>query len=365
VPGNLELWCDALGAINHLVGAQAAAYMWVNAEDQRAEVLATSGFDDEVVRRYEGPEGFPKDVRAQYWGNLVPGLAFREFEYVPDRAAYDASEWIRWQYEATGLYWCMSANVGMQGLWHDYLSVNRLHVRGPHTDAEKTRMNALLPHLSRACELHRLVSRLEERYGAVLAALDKFLVGLVLLDVKGRIVVANRAARMACEATGLLTLRSDGRIRAHDASDDASLQAMITRSSLTAHAGDQFDGGTLVLRKPGSSKTLLLEIMPVRDDGFVDNDHLRGAAVFVLEPTLRCRFSVDGLSKIFALTGSERSVAAMLVNGTDVSEIAETRGTSTETVRSQLKSILSKTGVRSQVDLVRLAAKANPPIAES
>jgi DNA-binding CsgD family transcriptional regulator len=72
--------------------------------------------------------------------------------------------------------------------------------------------------------------------------------------------------------------------------------------------------------------------------------------------------SIDGLAKLFELTPSEQAVARSLVNGADPREIAEERHNSIETVRSHLKSIFSKTGARSQLALMRLAVKANPPV---
>ncbi|MGH8682352.1 MAG: helix-turn-helix transcriptional regulator, partial [Burkholderiales bacterium] len=87
-----------------------------------------------------------------------------------------------------------------------------------------------------------------------------------------------------------------------------------------------------------------------------------GTGVFIIDPGSPHRISVDGLSKIFKLTSSEHSVTDLLVNGADVRGVAEFRGTSIETVRSQLRRIFLKTGASSQLELVRLAVKATPPI---
>jgi len=361
VPGSQERWSEMVGDICHLAGATAGVYLLISEENQGIEMSGLSGFPEEVTKRYEGPDGFIKDIRVAHKANLVPGKVFREYEYVPDRVAYATNEWIRYQREALGLYWCMSAHVSTHGLWSDYISVNRLHSRGPHTDEEKANLQALLPHLARAAELHRMVSRLEERYGAVLAVLDKLLVGLVILDLKGRVAVANTAARSAWGAGGVLQIGADGRLHACQLRDDAALAALISRTSMTADARDQSDGGTIVVDRRGAG-SLLIEVMPIRDDGFSDGDHIRGTAVFILDPSSPNRISVDGLSKIFKLTASEQSVADSLVNGADVRDVAESRGTSVQTVRSQLKAIFLKTGAASQLDLVRLAAKATPPI---
>jgi DNA-binding CsgD family transcriptional regulator/PAS domain-containing protein len=362
VPGNPECWGNAVDEISSLVGAAAGVYLLIDAENQQTEVAGISGFTAEDVRAYEGAQAAAKDVRYKYIGNLVPGTVFREFEYVPDRAEYDASEWIQYQLKSLGAYWCMTAQVSTHGLWHDYISVNRLLSRGPHTEEEKSDLQALIPHLSRAAELHRTMMRLENRYGAVLAVLDKLLVGLVILDLKGRVAVANVAARRVCDESGGLSLAADGRLHACRPHLDARLQALIASTSRTAEARDRCEGGSVVIPKRSRAGCLLAEVMPLRDDGFSDRDNLRGTAVFILDPNSPHVVSTEGLAKIFELTSTEHEVTHALVNGAEPKKIAQDRDRSIETVRCQIKNIFFKTGVKTRLDLIRLAVKANPPI---
>lgn len=362
VPGNPDGWSDAVGDIAGTTGAVAGAYMLVSTADQEMRVAGYSGYSKAQVLAYEGPNSAAKDIRFQYAGNLVPGVVFREFEFVPDRAAYDASEWIQYALAANGTYWCMSAHVSTHGLWHDFISVNRLYERGPHTDDEKADLQALLPHLSRAAELHQTMTSLQRRYGAVLGVLDKLLVGLVILDLKGRVAVANAAARSSCEESGALLLGSEGRLCAWQGPRDLQLQALISSTSRTADARGLSDGGSLVLAKRTTPGYLLLEVIPIRDDGFSDSDQLAGTGVFIIDPEISQRISLEGLARIFELTPTEHAVATALLNGVPPRQIAEERNNSVETIRSHIKKVFAKTRTRSQLELMRLAVKANPPI---
>lgn len=289
-------------------------------------------------------------------------MVFREFEFVPDRAAYDASEWIQYALRGNGTYWCLSAHVSTHGLWHDFIAVNRLYDRGPHTDEEKADLQALLPHLSRAAELHQVMTSLEHRYGAVLAVLDKLLVGLVILDLKGRVAVTNTAARRSCEASGALQLTSDGRLRAWQAAKDAQLQALVSSTGKTADAQGSCNGDYIFVAKRSAPGYLLAEVTPIRDDGFPDGDHLVGTAVFIIDPEISHTISLDGLETVFDLTPAELAVATALLNGAQPRQIAEARSNSIETIRTHLKHVFAKTGTGSQLELMRLAVKANPPI---
>ncbi len=61
------------------------------------------------------------------------------------------------------------------------------------------------------------------------------------------------------------------------------------------------------------------------------------------------------LSRVFALTGAEIALVRALAAGETVREVARASGRTEGTVRSQLHSILGKTGACSQGELVRLA----------
>ena len=359
VPGDENAWPAALAQLGQLVGGHGIAYMLINKEDGALARLSHTGYTEEFERRYKAG-GLLQDIRFHYLDRLVPGKVFREFEYVPDRAAYDANELVQYQLKTLGHYWTMSAHVSTHGLWRDIITVNRFYTRGPHTDEEKADLQALLPHLSRMAELDRTVTRLRDRYGAVLSVLDKLLVGLVILDAAGRLVVANATARACCEAAG--SLRLDGRLRATHAQSDAELQRLIQATAMTANGRESKDGGLVVLEKRGRRGSLLLEVMPIRDDGLPDGDNIKGTAVFIIDPASPLKLSAAGLAKIFQLTPTEHEVADALLNGAEVREIAEQRGNSIETVRTHLKSILAKTGSGSQLELLRLTVKANPPI---
>lgn len=62
----------------------------------------------------------------------------------------------------------------------------------------------------------------------------------------------------------------------------------------------------------------------------------------------------DTLIEVFELTRAELGVVRALVEGRDAKAVAVERGTSEGTVRSQIKSILSKMGAKSQSEVIRL-----------
>ena len=74
---------------------------------------------------------------------------------------------------------------------------------------------------------------------------------------------------------------------------------------------------------------------------------------------------VQVLTEMFRLTPVEAIVATCLLRGDELSAIAAARGTSVETVRGHVKSLLRKTGMRGQKQLTamlsRIGTIATPP----
>ncbi len=344
VPGNSSAWPGVLRSLSEMAGSVLTAYLVTNDKDDMPDLAANWGISDEDMRVYLEEGMAAHDIRMQYSHNLVPGQVFREFEFIPDRKAYDQNRWIQHQLQSNGIYYCLAARVSPHRLWNDFLSVNRLHSRGPHTDSEKLAVQETLPHLSRAIELHRTMTLLINRYSAALSVLDKLQIGLVILDTRGRVVVANSSAYQCCENSGTLRLTVTGELRAIDDDNDRALQHLILTTGLTVDGNGKSDGGQMTVACSDGRLLLLLEVMPIRDDGLPDRDNVRGSAVFLIDPERSEILSVDGLSAIFGLTRAEQQIAGSIVNGMSVHQVAEERNTSQETVRGQVKSVLSKTG---------------------
>jgi DNA-binding CsgD family transcriptional regulator len=89
------------------------------------------------------------------------------------------------------------------------------------------------------------------------------------------------------------------------------------------------------------------------------------AVAFLIDPVRRDRPNSEVLRAMFGLTPAECRVALLLADGHTPRLIAQMVGVTDNTVRSQIKSIYSKTAVRRQSELVRLllsiSVKSTPP----
>lgn len=359
-PGSSELLDKSIQTIEQLYGGY-CAYLLVNLETSVVACSAYPSYPDSYAEKYIS-EANEKDIRLKYAHKVIPGKAYRDFEYIPDMNEYDRSEWIQYQLNTLGIYHSMVAYISPHGLWADYVTLNRSKELGAYTCEEKELLQKLLPHLARAAEINRWVKDLQTRYRAVLSVLDKLLVGLIILDKQGRIVIANEKARNLSDISGTFSFTQTGQMKIFDEDKQSIFKKMTGLTGNTASGLANCDGGQIVLKNRSDGESILLEIMPLRDDGFCDSDKISGTAIFILDPSQSQLMSADALTTIFKLTQSESLITHALINGMSINKIAEERGTSNETVRGQVKQVFSKTGARSQLDLLRLAVKVRPPV---
>ena len=75
--------------------------------------------------------------------------------------------------------------------------------------------------------------------------------------------------------------------------------------------------------------------------------------IFLRDPERFVRLDADSLRQSYKLSEAEVSLALVLDAGSSLRDVAREREVSITTVRSQLYSLMSKLGVRRQVDLAR------------
>jgi DNA-binding CsgD family transcriptional regulator len=78
------------------------------------------------------------------------------------------------------------------------------------------------------------------------------------------------------------------------------------------------------------------------------------ALLFAFDPEATPSVTVDLVRRLFALSEAEAELSVALCCGKTLDDVATQRGTSINTIKSQLKSIFLKTGTKRQSELVSL-----------
>jgi DNA-binding CsgD family transcriptional regulator len=100
--------------------------------------------------------------------------------------------------------------------------------------------------------------------------------------------------------------------------------------------------------------SILITPLHPANSPFCSIDSRASAAVFISDPHHQRQIPSDVLCCLYGLTKAEARLATELAQGNSLIEIGETYHLSQNTLRSHLKSIFRKTGLKSQSDLVRI-----------
>jgi DNA-binding CsgD family transcriptional regulator len=212
----------------------------------------------------------------------------------------------------------------------------------------------LAPHLNTAFALRRRLIGLESKVQDLETALNRINVALILLDDRGKPLMVNAAAQAICgKRDGLLLTRSG--IGAMSILESAALQALIARTISSVAPRQSAQGGGCVLTKKNGRKLHLLAT-PI-PPSLADSPGRAVAMLLISDSEKEQQLPGDILRQLFCLTPAECRLALLLQEGLTLPEAAQQLSVGRETVRTQVKSILQKTGSRRQGELVKLLAE--------
>ena len=219
------------------------------------------------------------------------------------------------------------------------------------SSAQLDSIRRLLPHIRQTVHVQQALAVAGALGASFAKLLDTTGLGIVQLDGRGRIMVANDCARdLLRSGDGLFD--EGGFLCARRPEDNAELQDMLTRA-LPAFGG-QGAGGSTMVRRSSALPPLVLHVNPV---GRQETDfHLWPVAALVLvaDPAGRPRIDPAVAAEALGLTGMESRVAVLLAEGMNVREIAAATGRRESTIRSHVKHMFAKHGLSRQAELVRL-----------
>ena len=221
---------------------------------------------------------------------------------------------------------------------------------------ETTQMETALilsRHVKRALQMQRQLAAAARTAAALATALDRIPAAVALARPDGRLVALNRRAELLLARPGSPLRSRQGRIDAVDPSDADRL-----RDAMRV-AGQP--GGVEVpplLRLAGRDGAVAIMVTRVprhdRADVAADTDIL----IFMTRPDAAPVPDAVLLRRQFGLSPAEAEIAVCLYRGLEINQIAKVRGAARETVRTQVKHLLWKLGVRTQGQTIALVGRS-------
>lgn len=305
----------------------------------------TVGFDDTVNATYH-------DGAAHYDPFRIPlsegplGRIQVSHQIIADRE-FEQSSHYQTIFRPNGNFYAMGAQFdrGRQCAMH--IGVHRSRRAGAFTPDEQQTLEFFSPHLKRAAELTRLIGEFESALQQAHAALDRLPFGIWILDHHLRCQWLNEVAEefARTQAFGL---------GVHKKKLAFSNESMHNQLRVAVR-----------LLQEGTSNTQSISIFP-GGASLVLVDYRQGPSnfgttayggntilAFLLDPNRPVTLDANHLMTIYRLTPAEIRLAGELVRGHDLKEASASLSISIHTARTQLKSVMQKTQVTRQADLVR------------
>lgn len=206
-------------------------------------------------------------------------------------------------------------------------------------DPERRLLARLAPFLA---HFARLYQRFESA-GALTSLLDHLVLGVVLLDSRGRVTYANRSA---AELLGVEPGLSEPN---ENVSRDPRSEALYR--TIRSSSGGEEDSHS----HPVDGRRLHLLATSLdwpRPEGPTAQRFAR--ALFIGDPKVASGDPIGNLGRAYGLTPGETRLAWLLVGDYSLAGAAEQLGITEGTARTVLKRVLAKTGTKRQASLVRL-----------
>lgn len=268
----------------------------------------------------------------------------------------------RYLKENVGIVHKCAARLNDNLSWWDTLVV---HFDEKHDAIPAASVNAIktiLPHVAKSVELGRSFEILKSQYRAVLSALDYVQIGLCIALEDGSIIVRNKEAERILSESDGIRLEKNKKLFCKSADTNAALTQAIKTIGMTANGGSTTPEILFSIERPSGQKPILIEVAPLRDYDQELESNLHGALVSIIDPENSAPFSPQKVAIAYNLTSAESEVCALLVEGRSNLDIADIRNVSPETIKTQVKSVFSKTNCQRRSDLIRLVLKTTPAI---
>lgn len=301
-------------------------------------------------------------VQWEYLSRQLPLRLIHDDETGIPREVLDARDDYRFNRDRWGIGRRLGARLNAIPAWYDaaVFVFGTGQVEVPPLSIQVLR--PLLPHLAKSVEAGRAFALLRERYHAALTALDHVLVGLAVALPSGELIVRNaEAERILSERDGL-SLGRDGRLTCRDPDQRREIDFAIHQVAATLRGAANCPESLHLIERRSGAHAYLVEVVPLADrDGEVESA-LEGALITIVDPDNVPPTSVTRFAQLHRLTPAETEVCALLVNGATRDEIADHRGTSPETTKQQIKSLMRKCDARQRGQLIRLIFRTLPAV---
>lgn len=341
-----DQWPEFLAKLMVLFHGETATIRLTDLENPVIHQSYTTGFRQEINRIYEA-EGVERDPFREAMAALPVGKALDSSAVIEDRE-FERSVHYQSVFRPNGNFYALGTQFERQNGQAMHVGIHRPKHRGAYSNEDLRLLELFSPHLRRVARLSRLMADLNDALSVARHALDRLPFGVWYMDNELRVQWLNASAEEAFATNSFGLKIQYHRLRMLAPGASTTLRAMVRRliehRSLTETVKLGQSGACLLMLPTCSAGTSL----------HITRSPAPKILCFLLDTTRPADLDENRLTTMYHLTPAEYRLANLLVKGLDVNEASAVLEISPHTGRTQLKSIMRKTGVRRQASLQRL-----------
>jgi len=349
-------------AVARLYEAAAVPEMWPDTIERLAQIVGCSGgllfahseLGTNWVTNKEFAPAFERFM-AQGWMNrntrMAGLLAHGGTGFITDHDIFSDEELEKDEMytdflRPEGYGWGTATHVRASSGENIVFTLERKFELGPVPREAVEVLDGIRPHLARAAVL---ASKLQmQRAQASLDSFERAGARAALISASGSVTAMNPGFEALL---GQIVIRARGKI----ALDDVRANALLQTALLDLARDRIGDTRSIPVPRKDDLSAFIIHVLPIRRQAL---DIFSRAQAMLVVTTADRSLSIEAslLCELYDLTRAEAAVASRILKGLTIDEIVLERGVSRETVRTQIKRILAKTGCESQADFIRRLA---------
>ncbi|MDQ7059282.1 MAG: LuxR C-terminal-related transcriptional regulator [Ghiorsea sp.] len=211
--------------------------------------------------------------------------------------------------------------------------------------------NQLSLHLHQSFQISQAADKKQQQLYISSQLLDQLPIGVIVTNAQAEIVALNQQAKESISAHAAISIQNNV---LHTSAHQTT--ALLHQHIQQISSGETTEKGiSLPLTNNSNPSSLSIWITAMSAIEATESYEQGLVSIYIVSSFIKPQYDAIILQKHFGLTAAETTLAKTLTNGChSLVEAAAHLKVSTHTVRSHMKSIFSKTGCSSQVELVKM-----------
>jgi DNA-binding CsgD family transcriptional regulator len=242
-------------------------------------------------------------------------------------------------------------------LCKDTMSLDRFalqfrRAQGAIVEDKRLQVQGILQHVAKSLSIGRAFGAAQGQNIALVAALNSLPFGVAIMRQNGDLIFHNTSFLSLSDAYGL---RGAGSQKMAIAQLPDAMRRLLHGVQEHGKFGARPLREAAFLHSARADMGLFIEISPIAAHPELESFGAGAYLVSLLDSQNAHLIDASVLQRFFPITEAETLVLDLVLKGHTNAEIADMRGRSLETVNSQVKALIQKSGTRNRTELVRVA----------